>query len=510
MSRKSLLPPLAPEEWPENVSVLVVGGGPVGMSCAIMLAQQGVEVLLVERRDFEFRLPRAHLLNVRTMEIFHEMGVAEDIYRAGPDHDRWHKVAWYTSVDPRTPYEGLKIGDVHAWGGGPDKERYAGASPRRYANLPQIRLDPLIYAHADAACPGRLRGSQEVIGLEQLQDGAIATIEDRRTGQVRRQRADYVIFADGGRTSTELLGVELDGPKEIRDVVTYHVTTDLSMWTEQDAILAHFVHPSGHGRRMGTLQAIGPKNYSKWSEEWLVGLAKWMLKGDPDLKETHVAAIRELLNLAEEHPLTLHSINHWKYNGVVAKKYRIGNAFLAGDAAHRHPPTGGLGLNGGIQDAQNLAWKLAAVLSGQAPESLLDSYERERRPVAAFFTAHSLENANRHPPIAEALGFSDDVTVEEELRELDVFTSDTPEGEARRRLVKAAVDGNAFDFSQLNVEAGYHYMAGAFVPDNSQLPEGYESPIEFEQVSRPGHHIPHAWLRRSNGASEELIGRAHD
>lgn len=503
VDRPQLLPPLAPDEWPDEVPVLIIGGGPVGMSCAILLAQRGIEVLLVDRRDFEFRLPRAHLLNVRTMEIFHSMGVADDIYRMGPDHDRWHKVAWYTSIDSRTPYEGLKIGEVQAWGGGSDRERYAQASPRSYANLPQIRLDPLIHAHASTALPGRLRGRQEAQGIEQSDDGVVVTIADLETGAVRQQRAQYAIFADGGRVSADLLDISFDGVQAIRNVTTYHATTDLSMWSEPDAILAHFVHPSGHGRRMGTLQAIGPKNYSRESEEWLIGLAGWMLEGDPEDRATHDRAIRRLLNLADTHPLEIHSINNWTYNGMVAQQFRVGRALLAGDAAHRHPPTGGLGLNGGMQDAGNLAWKLAAVLRGEAPETLLDSYQEERRPVSAFYTAHSLENANRHPPIAAALGFSDDRTIEEQQESLDLFVGEGPESDAMRDNVRTAVEANAYDFSQLNVEAGYHYSSGALVPDGSPLPEGYSSPIVFQPVSRPGHHLPHVWLTGSNGGSAD-------
>lgn len=503
VDRPQLLPALMLDEWPDEVPVLIVGGGPVGMSCAILLAQRGIEVLLVDRRDFEFRLPRAHLLNVRTMEIFHSMGVADDIYRMGPDHDRWHKVAWYTSVDSRTPYEGLKIGEVPAWGGGEDRERYAQASPRAYANLPQIRLDPLIHAHASTALPGRLRGHQEARAIEQSDSGAVVTIADLETGAVRRQRAQYVIFADGGRTSGELLDIAFDGVQAIRNVTTYHVTTDLSMWSEPDAILAHFVHPSGHGRRMGTMQAIGPTHYSRDSEEWLIGVAGWMLEGDPEDHATHDRAIRRLLNLDDAHPLEIHSINNWTYNGVVAQQFRVGRAFLAGDAAHRHPPTGGLGLNGGMQDAGNLAWKLAAVLQGEAPESLLDSYQEERRPVSAFYTAHSLENANRHPPIAAALGFSDDSTLEEQQESLDVFVGVGPESDEMRERVRVAVAANAHDFSQLNVEAGYHYSGGAIIPDGAPLPPGYESPIVFQPVSRPGHHIPHAWLTGSLGGSAD-------
>ena len=164
VDRPALLDPLDPDFWPEEVPVLIVGGGPVGLSSAILLAQRGIEVLLVERRSFDTRFPRAHLLNVRTMEIFHEMGVADDIYAQAPTDGDWRKVVWYTSVDGPTPQHGLKLGEVPAWGGGDDAARYAEASPRAFANLPQIRLDPLLWAHADVACPGRIRGHQELTG----------------------------------------------------------------------------------------------------------------------------------------------------------------------------------------------------------------------------------------------------------------------------------------------------------------------------------------------------------
>ena len=193
--------------------------------------------------------------------------------------------------------------------------------------------------------------------------------------------------------------------------------------------------------------------------------------------------------------MTLHAVSHWQYEGVVAERFRAGSAFLVGDAAHRHPPTGGLGLNGGVQDAHNLAWKLAAVLRGQAADRLLDSYETERRPIAAFYTAHSLENAGRHAPIGTALGLGPTVTEEEGWAQIGLFVSDTPEGEKRRAQVAEAIAANANDYSQLNVEAGYYYQAGALVADGTPPPGDHASPIDFLPVTRPGHHLPHVWLR---------------
>ncbi len=179
--------------------MLIVGGGPVGLSAAMLLAQRGVDVLLAERRGFSSHYPRAHLLNVRTMEIFHEMGVADDIYALAPADDRWRKVAWYTSISGPTPLHGLKLGEVPAWSGGADAARYAQASPQRFSNLPQIRLDRLLWRHADVACPGRLRSNVELTALEQRDGAAYATVTERGSGTAHEIRARYVILADGGR-----------------------------------------------------------------------------------------------------------------------------------------------------------------------------------------------------------------------------------------------------------------------------------------------------------------------
>ncbi len=143
------------------------------------------------------------------------------------------------------------------------------------------------------------------------------------------------------------------------------------------------------------------------------------------------------------------------------------------------------------------------MLNGRAPESLLDSYERERRPIAAYNTAHSLENAGRHTPIGISLGLSPEITEEEGWDQIAVYKSDTPEGDARRAAVAMAVAANAADYSQLNVEAGFTYGDGALVPDGTPLPESAESPIGFRSNTRPGHHLPHVWLTHTNGSTPE-------
>lgn len=415
-----------------DVPVLIIGGGPAGLTTALELARRGVGGLLIERRSLTSHFPRAHLLNVRTMETLDDVGVAEQVYGESPPEDRWHKCAWYTSLAGPTPMHGRKIGEVSAWGGGADATRYAAASPRRFANLPQLRLDAILAEHASTAWPGRVRTHSELVGLDAGATGATATVLNRTDGRSYQVRARYVIAADGGRTCAGLLGVGVSGARALLDVVSVYFAADLSAYADPEALLSYFISPAGQGSFAGALLALGPGRWGAHSPEWSLNMAYRIGDAAADDRDAVVERARAILGLPDL-DMDVRAVSHWQFEGVVADRFRVGPVFLVGDAAHRHPPTGGLGLNTAIGDAANLAWKIAAVLAGQASDALLDTYETERMPVAARNVEHSLRNAGRHAPVAAALGLANGQSEEEGWAQVAVWTSDTPEGARRRR-----------------------------------------------------------------------------
>jgi 2,4-dichlorophenol 6-monooxygenase len=490
--------------------VLIVGGAGCGLASAIFLARLGIESWLIERYPNTSPAPKAHYLNQRTMEIFREEGIAEKIYELSTPAENMARVGWYTSLGGDGELDRKTIHVMDAFGGNSLRETYERDSPCRAANYPQLRLEPLLLEHVRTLPAAKLNYHHELQSFVQDADGVTATVLDRGAGTTYQVRAKYMIGADGGRMVGPKLGIVMDGIDRLFDMVTSHFAADLSHVIEDDSLMIRwFINPEKGGSwGSGVMVALGPKRYDRHSEEWLLHFA--FQPDDPAQfdEKSVVPRLKELLRLPDLEPKIIR-MNNWKVQGVLARSFRAGRIFLAGDAAHRHPPTTGLGLNTAVQDAHNLAWKLAAVLNGQASESLLDSYEAERRPVAARNVNWAMLTFQNHLVIDAGIGLIPGAPVEVNREAFRMLFSDSPEGITRRQRLTEVIRTQRCEFQAHDTELGFHYDSSAMVPDGTAAPERSPLGDQYEPVARPGHRLPHVWLTRGAQRSStlDLAGR---
>ncbi len=493
----------------DEVPVLIVGGGGAGLTTSILLSRMGVQSLLVERHATTSHLPKAHVLNQRTMEILREAGVADDVYKRSCPPEHMASIAWATSLAGPRPEHGRVIGCVDAFGGGSATATYAVASPCVSTNLPQIRLEPLLRQHAESLAPGRVLFHHEVSSIEQDADGVTAVVVDRDSGAVRTVRARYLVGADAGRTVGPTVGVRMGGLADLVDMVSCHITADLSSVVDAGTLIHFLINPDGDGSMgSGVLVKMGPEHWDERSEEWVFhalvppgDTASYAPDFMPDL-------IRRSLGLPDLQA-TVHAVSHWRLEASLADRYQVGRVFLVGDAAHKHSPTTGLGLNSAVQDAHNLAWKLHAVLAGHAGEGLLDTYEAERRPVGRRNVERATTTFFLHMNIDAALGLAPDLSKEASWARLTRLFSDAAEDADLRERVAAAIADECHEFGAQNVDLGFTYTSSAVVHDASAEHVYADAVTDFHPQTRPGHRIPHAWLVRADErrSTFDLTGR---
>ncbi len=301
------------------------------------------------------------------------------------------------------------------------------------------------------------------------------TARDLETEREYSVRSRSVLACDGGRTIGPALGVEMEGPRNLAQEISIHMTADLSRWAQDPEGLIRWIWIPESGA-LCVLVPMGPERWGPDSEEWVFHLNY----PSDDPRAIYDAAIerdmREALGIAD-HPVHIHNITRWSLEGVVASRLQVGRVFLLGDAAHRHPPTGGLGPNSAIQDAHNLCWKVAMVLHGQASEGLLSSYALERKPVVQRNVDCSVESAMNHFEIAHAIGLEPGAGEARNWPKFERLWSDDPEHEEFRRAVMRAIATQSMEFDELGVEYGYDYGVpdAAIVPEEGAAPESADS-----------------------------------
>jgi 2,4-dichlorophenol 6-monooxygenase len=494
----------------KETEVLIVGGGATGLTASMLLSAYGVESWLVSKYRHTSLLPKAHLLSIKTMEIYRELGVEAAIRRQSCPDANMRYVGWYAGLAGASPDHGREIARLGAFGRGGQDLDWRAASDNGYANLPQARLEPLLRERAEELAPGGIYFYHEFRSFKDERDGIVATLVDRESGEPYQVRARYLLVCDGGQTVGAQLGVEMEGHAAVATTISVHFSADLShtagMAGTDDVLNRTILNPDTG--EPGVLVPMGPQAWGGNAREWVFNMIAAPGDHKQDDDAAAVAKLRRTLGIGDV-DLQVHQITRWPLNAVVASDFRKGRAFILGDAAHRMPPAGAHGLNTAVQDSYNLCWKLAAVLKGYAGDALLGTYETERRPVARATVDSAYENWQNAWRIAASFGFSPRQSAAENWRNLRLQWADGPEGDAARHRAAQGISIALSTYNHLNFNFGYAYAAGALVDDDVPAPVSLDRDGDFRPTSKPGHSLPHAWLEDTRGrySINELIGR---
>ncbi|MED3480441.1 FAD-dependent monooxygenase [Bacillus thuringiensis] len=427
-----------------DVPVLIVGGGLSGLASALFLAKHNVDYLLVERHPSTAIHPKAGGITFRTMELFRELGLEQRIRSAGKALENCRgRIAVHTIAEANKE----ELVQMRAAQYGNDEkllQKIEEISPSKQTACYQIILEEMMLQEA-RTLGGELSFYHELVSYEQNEQGVIATIRNRETEEESIIYCDYVIAADGAKSKIrKQLGISTEGRGTIGGYyMNIYFEADLSEFIQGDAFgFSMVLHPE-------VLGALIPVDNER---RWIYHVSYDPLKGERP-EDFTIERCKQIIQTAigstNVEPEIV-SVLPWKAAESTATKFQENRIFLVGDSAHIMPPTGGFGSNTGIQDAHNLAWKLAAVIKGKAKPKLLETYREERYPVAKLTTEY-----------------------------------------ASSLLFRAAnrEEGSLNNMDGLAVTVGYQYCSEAIL-DESATPHRMDI---VDLNGRPGTRAPHFW-----------------
>ena len=470
--------------------VAIVGGGPIGLALALHLDMYGVRSVVFNAEPETRWHPKGNIHNARTMELFRKVGIADRIRALGLPGDHPFDVAYFTRLNDyeiargRTPSrdDRLKMRDCAP-------ELHQLPEPTHRVN--QMYVERLLFEEASRRPNIALRFGWTVEDLDETADGAAVRARCGSDGVVETTRVAFVVGCDGSRSTVrKALGIRYEGEDHLMNV-----------FMGGEFVSIHMAIPDFY-------QALGPRRawmYLTINPDTRIviitldGAGEFMMHKRCAPGETiDEDSIRRTIQTAigADIPVTIVSQRGWHAGGyLVAERFQGGRLFLAGDAAHLFTPTGGFGLNTGIEDAANLAWKIAARLHGWGGQHLLASYETERKPVAV-----------RNTDVARGMG-----KAWHDIKVSDAIERDTPEGAAERERAAQSsfVRANHFVLPEerdfLGVVLGARYDASPVIVSDGEPPQQHIQ--RYVPSSVPGGRAPHLWLGDKRGRGASLFDR---
>ena len=470
-----------------ETEVLIVGSGPAGSSMSLFLATYGVDHLVISKYFWTANTPRAHITNQRTVEIMRDLGIEERIKLYGTPHHLMGDTSFCTSL------AGEEIGRVRTWGTHPLREsEYLSASPSSNYDLPQNLFEPIL-VDASSSRGGRFRFGVEYLSHRQYDEYVEVTVSDRLTGDKYAIRCKYLIGADGGRSKVAVdMGASMEGKMDIAGSMNIVFRADLSKYVAHRPSVLYWVLQPGAdigGIGLGLVRMVRPWN------EWLIVWGYDIDAPPPEVNEEFAkGVVRNLVGDETIDPI-IDSVSLWGNNRMYATTYRKGRVFIMGDAAHRHPPSNGLGSNTSIQDAYNLAWKLALVINKKAGDGLLTSYQEERAPIGKQIVLRANKSIEEFGAILSALGVTDTINVDVMKSNMAQLHDESSIGLSRRQRLLEAFDLKDYEFNAHGVELGQRYSSSAVMGDGSEEPKYSRDPeLYYHPTTYPGARLPHVWV----------------